>query len=278
MKQQIYLTGLLLLFIAAVSAQQRTSVYFDFDKFVLTATATESVDIALQQIKDGKFEIENIFISGHCDAIGTDVYNDRLSLQRAESVKQYLLLKGVTAPLSMQSFGKQNPTYSNDTEEDRSKNRRVDILIALRKMEVVEIPEKEEKEKEREEVKSLSESIKEIKEGENILLRNINFVPGQAVFLESAEPALDELLQIMLENPTLEIMIEGHICCDNNPNGGYELSVNRAKAVYQFLIHQGIKKNRMAYRGFGRTRPLTEERNAEEQSMNRRVEIKVTKL
>lgn len=274
MKQRIFLSTLLLFFMVSVSAQLKISLYFDFDEFALTPTAIESMDKTMRQVSDEKMEIENISVSGYCDAVGSDAYNDRLSLQRAETVKQYLLQKGITAPLSTQSFGKQNPLYSNETEENRAKNRRVDILFTIRVPAPVEVEEKKEEKKE----KSLSESIKEVKEGDNILLRNINFVPGSAVFLKSAEPALEELLQIMLENPTLEIMIEGHICCDSSPHGGYDLSVQRAKAVYNFLLRQGIGKKRMAYQGFGRTRPLTEERTEEEKSMNRRVEIKVTKL
>lgn len=81
-----------------------------------------------------KLLIENpslkIKIGGHTDNIGNDNFNKNLSLKRAESVKNYLLEKNITSDrLSIIGYGRSRPIADNDTEEGRSKNRRVEFLI-----------------------------------------------------------------------------------------------------------------------------------------------------
>ena len=89
----------------------------------------------------------------------------------------------------------------------------------------------------------------------------------------------------MRENPSLVIEIQGHICCigsgdgpdfdDNNRN---VLSVNRAKAVYEYLVQNGIEKSRLSYAGFGADSKLVWPENTEAaRESNRRVEIKILK-
>ena len=79
----------------------------------------------------------------------------------------------------------------------------------------------------------------------------------------------------MINNKNLIIEIQGHICCTTNDY--FDLSTDRSKSVYDFLISKGISKNRMTYVGFGVTKPLFKipENNETEQISNRRVEIKI---
>ena len=79
----------------------------------------------------------------------------------------------------------------------------------------------------------------------------------------------------MLEFPKLVIAIEGHICCDVNDQTN--LSGSRAKVVYDFLVRNGIKSERLSHKGFGSTRPIYQlpEQNEMQQISNRRVEIRV---
>jgi len=89
----------------------------------------------------------------------------------------------------------------------------------------------------------------------------------------------------MAENPTLEIEIHGHICCMAGPEDGLDidtktedLSVNRARAIYEYLIKNGIEPQRLKYKGFGHSRPLIYPEDTEERrTTNRRVEIKIVK-
>ena len=84
---------------------------------------------------------------------------------------------------------------------------------------------------------------------------------------------LDELLQIMSSTPTLKIEIQGHICCKEVEVE--DISIKRAKTVYNFLLSNGITESRISYRGFASSRPIhpLPERNEEERVANRRVEI-----
>ncbi|HEX6913599.1 MAG TPA: OmpA family protein, partial [Chitinophagaceae bacterium] len=121
--------------------------------------------------------------------------------------------------------------------------------------------------------------------GTNIVLKNINFYGGRHVFLPESYPALYELLHAMQTIPTLEIEIQGHICCLDNPGDGLDidtgepnLSYNRARAVYEYLVEHGIDGNRMKYRGFGHRYPIIlVEETEEERTINRRVEIRILK-
>lgn len=75
-------------------------------------------------------EITNVRIEGHTDNVGGAALNQRLSQQRADSVRTYLIGQGIDAGrLEAQGFGLARPVDSNDTEEGRSKNRRVEFNI-----------------------------------------------------------------------------------------------------------------------------------------------------
>jgi OOP family OmpA-OmpF porin len=71
-----------------------------------------------------------IEIGGHTDATGSAATNRRLSLQRAQSVKAYLVRKGVRPDrLETVGYGPDNPIATNDTEEGRRENRRVELKL-----------------------------------------------------------------------------------------------------------------------------------------------------
>ncbi|MCT4560775.1 MAG: OmpA family protein [Crocinitomicaceae bacterium] len=114
-----------------------------------------------------------------------------------------------------------------------------------------------------------------IKKGKSLVLNDIQFKPGTAQFLPSAEAKLIRLKDFMVLNPRIDIEIQGHVLeLEEKTNAGKVLSEARAKQVAQYLIESGIKKNRIETRGFGGTRPVFENpTNAEEEQANRRVEI-----
>lgn len=97
---------------------------------------------------------------------------------------------------------------------------------------------------------------------------NINFVGGKAVFLPVSFPNLEKLKAIMLEDTTLLVKLHGHVCCDND----MPLSVKRAEAVMQYLISNGVNKNRMIAEGFSNSMELVPDDTEEHMSINRRVE------
>lgn len=77
-----------------------------------------------------KYPDTSILVEGHTDDTGTDAYNMDLSRKRAESVADFLESQGVSAArLQMEAFGENQPKYPNDSEDNRSKNRRVEFAI-----------------------------------------------------------------------------------------------------------------------------------------------------
>jgi OOP family OmpA-OmpF porin len=69
-------------------------------------------------------------VVGHTDAVGTDAYNDKLSVRRAQAVRDYLVSKGVDAGLiDVQGRGKKDPVADNKTEAGRAQNRHVEVEV-----------------------------------------------------------------------------------------------------------------------------------------------------
>lgn len=101
---------------------------FEFGKYIIINSSFTSLDdLANLLIKKNNYKI---CIVGHTDNIGDATFNYQLSIQRAEAVKTYLLTKKVTEKqLIVQGFGATKPLTSNETEEGRSKNRRVEFIV-----------------------------------------------------------------------------------------------------------------------------------------------------
>ena len=101
---------------------------FDFDKSVLKPEAKASLDSLIGKIKNLTLEV--VIAVGHTDAIGTVAYNQKLSVRRANAVKNYLVSKGIEANrVYVEGKGKSQPVADNKTKEGRAKNRRVEIEV-----------------------------------------------------------------------------------------------------------------------------------------------------
>lgn len=105
------------------------NIYFDYDSDVIRKESYPVLDNVVEQIKQlGKYK--KVIIEGHCSSEGTDEYNMDLSRRRALAVKKYLVSKGLDpAKLEIAPYGESRPIASNETEEGRAKNRRVEFII-----------------------------------------------------------------------------------------------------------------------------------------------------
>jgi OOP family OmpA-OmpF porin len=102
--------------------------FFDFDKAVLKPAGQASLDDLAGKLKDINLEV--IIAVGHTDSIGTDAYNQKLSVRRAEAVKAYLQGKGVEANrIYTEGKGEKQPVADNKSTAGRAKNRRVEIEV-----------------------------------------------------------------------------------------------------------------------------------------------------
>ncbi|MFL7012008.1 OmpA family protein [Enterovibrio norvegicus] len=99
---------------------------FAFGKGELSSQAAQALNPMLKRLQD--FEESTAVIIGHTDSVGSEAFNQKLSEQRAQSVADYFTSNGVSADrLSVVGEGESNPVASNDTEDGRAKNRRVEI-------------------------------------------------------------------------------------------------------------------------------------------------------
>ena len=101
---------------------------FDFDKAVLKPEGKAKLDDLTSKLQGINLEV--IIAVGHTDSIGTDAYNQKLSVRRADAVKAYLQSKGIEANrIYTEGKGEKQPVESNKTAAGRAKNRRVEIEV-----------------------------------------------------------------------------------------------------------------------------------------------------
>ena len=109
-----------------------TNTFFDFDKADLKPAGKAKLDEIVDELK--RVQTKGIAVVGHTDSTGPAAYNQGLSERRAKSVADYLVAQGVDAnAIRSEGRGELEPVVPNDTRENRAKNRRVDILIDVKK-------------------------------------------------------------------------------------------------------------------------------------------------
>ena len=104
-------------------------VLFDFNKFILRPEAKKALEVIADIIRE--HPQKRILITGHTDNVGSEAYNLKLSLQRAQSVADYLMYCQKISPdrFTIEGKGESEPIAENSTEEGRAQNRRVEIKI-----------------------------------------------------------------------------------------------------------------------------------------------------
>lgn len=109
-----------------------SGILFDFDKSVVKPEFYPILDEAVATIK--KNPTKQIIIEGHTCSVGSESYNLKLSERRAESVKKYLVIKGISeASLSAKGYGESSPIADNKTKDGRKMNRRVEFKVTFNK-------------------------------------------------------------------------------------------------------------------------------------------------
>ena len=118
--------------VAPVPTSEKVSfsadAFFDFDKAVLKPEGKAKLDDLSSKL--GSINLEVIIAVGHTDSVGTDAYNQKLSVRRAEAVKAYLQGKGIEANrIYTEGKGEKQPVADNKTAAGRAQNRRVEIEV-----------------------------------------------------------------------------------------------------------------------------------------------------
>ena len=108
-----------------------------------------------------------------------------------------------------------------------------------------------------------------------IVLKNIFFDPGKYELKPESQVELNEVVQLMKDNPTIKIQINGHTDNSGKAVDNVVLSENRAKSVTAYLITKGINAGRLSFKGYGDTQPIAGNSTVEGKARNRRTELKV---
>ncbi len=117
--------------------------------------------------------------------------------------------------------------------------------------------------------------LQPITKGTETVLNNIFFDVDKYEIKEISKPELNKVVNFLQENPEISITINGHT--DNQGSAEYnlELSAKRAKAVYSYLIDSGISADRLQFRGYGQSKPVTDNDTEAGRQKNRRIAFEV---
>ncbi|NNK82276.1 MAG: OmpA family protein [Flavobacteriaceae bacterium] len=251
-------------------------VYFETDKYVVPETEQSRLLLFIMKLQEA--EVKKISIYGFCDDRGTNLYNETLSQNRADAIKSILSHNNIKESIISNVDGKGEILLKIVNTVDiniiRGLNRKVEIIAIINtknqpKKELNETPK---------EPSTVSVLKGDLKIGDKIRLKELLFIINYSYVLPESKKALKEIAQVLKERDDIYFTIQGHVCCTKNARDAidkktrkYNLSVARAKYIYDYFKKQGIDVRRMKYKGMRRMFPL-----GGDPKYDRRVEIEIT--
>lgn len=271
--------------VSCLYGQERNlSLYFQTGASSLDASETRK----LQDFVNGldRSQVTAISVTAYCDDRGSDAFNMTLSAARAESVRQALGAWSSGGLVHCVPKGEIALRGGSKILEERRHNRRVDVLVSLTvpppTAPVTTAPKEPEPAPVAEKAKPAEVPLlsNDQKVGDKITLHNILFAGGRHILLPESYESLEALKDLLLEKKKYHILILGHICCITSGEDGMDfdtgkqnLSVARARAVYEYLVQNGIDAKRLSYKGMRAKYPT-----GKGDRDDRRVEIEITKV
>ena len=220
------------------------SIYFETDEFFIENTEETRLHKFIESLPEEN--LIKIEISGFCDDVGAENYNLVLSQNRAFAIKGVFSSASFFPNKIVSVDGKGevllNIYPSENPEIVRALNRRVDVVVSYAEKQVVE--------------------EKKTEKTSTVILKNVHFITGYSYLTRGSKESLNTLAEI-LKKETFSFIIQGHVCCTE---GGVDaidqktkernLSVARAKYVYDYFLDRGVDKNRMSFEGLAHRFPL----------------------
>ncbi len=114
-----------------------------------------------------------------------------------------------------------------------------------------------------------------VKTGASIVLNNLFFPTNSFELEKKSKTELDRLTRFMNQYPTISVEVSGHTDDVGSDAANLTLSENRAKAVYDYLVKNGIKTDRLAFKGYGETQPASPNSSDANRRLNRRIELRI---
>ena len=286
----IYLL-IIVLFSNTIFAQEQFSVFFESNKFELTTKEKNNLNQWIDANKTAKI----VGIYGFTDEDGSSGYNDTLAKNRINSIYNTIKDKiKIRDDFKTRSFGE-----LHKMSKIKAENRKVTLYFLeekdlVRENEILGIKEEiviaTPKAKINYPDKLIFENpngtkseynldvafmnkVNQAAAGEKLKIENLNFRINTYIVVPESVGKMYELLVVLKTNPKLKIEVQGHLCC--MPTDKQNLSMQRAKAINNFLIANGIDEKRLTFKGFGSTEPIypIPEKNETERAANRRVEV-----
>jgi outer membrane protein OmpA-like peptidoglycan-associated protein len=267
------------------SCQQDTiKLFYNINQKELTSRHKTTLDSLSHFLSD----TTAVRIYGFADYLGKRDSNYTLSKVRAESVKQYLLnLHSQNMRIVADGKGQVDAATKNLSVLGEPLNRRVDIIFAKaapkKRIAVTHLKESPIKRKD-DSVYVRIDNIAKLNVGDSLSFKELTFIPGRHFLRQAAIHYMVALKDILKAHPNLKIEIQGHICCQYDNKDGLDfdtkknnLSLMRAKFIYDYLVSEGISPDRLRYKGLGSKEPkVYPEQSADDQNQNRRVVIVLT--
>lgn len=202
-----------------------------------------------------KYPDTTAVIEGHSDNVGSSVHNTRLSQRRAESVASYLVESFKLAPnrVTAVGYGDTRPLVSNDTEEGKRMNRRINAVIACAT-----------------DIEGLA-----VLPARTTMAMEMEFDVNQAEVKPQYDAELRRVARFLKASPGVTATIEGHTGnLQATPELAMEISQRRAQSVVNYLVDKlGVDRSKLVAEGFGQTRRFAYNTSAEGRQENRRVNI-----
>ncbi len=288
-----FFLSLFLFSITSVIAQEQFSIYFESNKYEFTPSESQRIN----QWMSNNPLIKVLGIHGFCDEDGSFGFNDTLAKKRINFVYNAIKDKvKIREDFKTRSFGELHFLSKIKSEnrkvtlfyiESKDFNRENEIIgikeetVVLPK-EPIQYPEKlvfDNPDGSQSEYKldiDFMQKMSEASLGQKLKLENLNFQINTFIVVPNSKGKMYELLVVMQKNPNLKIEIQGHLCC--MPIDRLDLSTQRAKAINNFLVANGINEKRLTFKGFGSSHPIyaLPEKDETQRAANRRVEIMIT--
>ncbi len=263
-------------------------IYFETDSYQIQETEYTRLLAFITTIH--KKKVKKIAIFGYCDDRGSIAYNLNLSKQRAKAIKN-IFVKHDIAPNLITNVDGKGEVYLEVVKADnvstiRGLNRKTEIQVTYDvplpsqnsvANDTIHATQATEKVYENETFKRLES---ELKVGDKITLQNLYFKNGYSNILPESVETLNTIAKIMAKRDNIYFTIQGHVCCTYQSRDAIDaktkkrnLSLARAKFVFDYLVARGVKHNRMRFIGLKRKFPL-----GGDPKFDRRVEFKITHI
>lgn len=229
----------------------KLDIHFEINRAEIPRAESQRLNAASEFLQ--RYPNTKAVITGHTDDVGSDQSNMQLSQRRADSVMQYLVGQQIDASrISTLARGETEPVATNDTEDGKRQNRRINTTIDCVK-----------------DVAGLS-----LPETRITVAALVEFDANSAEVDEQYHADLEKAANYLRDNPKVTAHVEGHAADLTSTDKAQQISERRAANVVDYLVEKfGVERSRLTAEGFGKIRRVAYNTSEEGKQQNRRVNI-----